>query len=78
MKDFFYNYLRSMRLYYGFVTGTTTLFGCLASGRPLADAAKYTRSVPDAYIAKNGHDVTSAFIAYARPLVGPLPHSELL
>ena len=37
MKDFFYNYLRSMRLYYGFVTGTTTLFGCLASGRPLAD-----------------------------------------
>ena len=46
--------------------------------RPIAEAAKYTRSVPDAFIAKNGHDVTSAFLAYARPLVGDLPHSEQL
>ena len=46
--------------------------------RPVAEAAKYTRSVPNAFIARNGHDVTPAFIAYARPLVGPLPHSELL
>ena len=46
--------------------------------RPIAEAAKYTRSLPDAFIARNGHDVTPAFIAYARPLVGLLPHSELL
>ncbi len=46
--------------------------------RPIADAAKFTRSVPDVFIARNGHDVTPAFLAYARPLVGLLPHSELL
>ena len=27
MKRFLYQYIRSMRLYYGFVTGTTVLFG---------------------------------------------------
>ena len=37
MLKFVYYYLRSMRLYYGFVTGTTTLVGCLASGHPLAE-----------------------------------------
>ena len=46
--------------------------------QPVANAAKYTRSVPDAFIAPNGHDVTKAFLAYARPIVGTLPHSELL
>ena len=46
--------------------------------RPIAEAAKYTRALPDSFIARNGHDVTPAFIAYARPLVGALPHSELL
>ena len=46
--------------------------------RPVQDAAKFTRSMPDAFIAKNGHDVTKAFLDYARPIVGPLPHSELL
>ena len=40
---------------------------------PIANAAKYTRSVPKEYIAKNGHDVTPAFIAYAKPIVGDLP-----
>ena len=40
-------------------------------------AAKFTRSVPDSYIAKNGHDVTKAFIDYAKPLVGTLPHCEV-
>ncbi|MGN0854758.1 MAG: 6-phosphofructokinase [Kiritimatiellia bacterium] len=39
----------------------------------IQNAAKYTRSVPAAYIAKNGHDVTPAFIDYARPIVGELP-----
>ena len=40
---------------------------------PIAAAAKYTRSVPKEYIAKNGHDVTQAFINYAKPIVGDLP-----
>ena len=45
---------------------------------PAEAAAKYTRSVPKAYIAKNGHDVTPAFIEYARPIVGELPHCEVI
>ena len=40
---------------------------------PIANAAKVTRSVPKEYIAKNGHDVTPAFIDYAKPIVGDLP-----
>ena len=40
---------------------------------PIANAAKYTRSLPKEYIAKNGHDVTQAFIDYAKPIVGDLP-----
>ena len=44
---------------------------------PIANAAKYTRSVPKEYIAKNGHDVTQAFIDYAAPIVGDLPHCEI-
>ena len=44
---------------------------------PVQNAAKYTRSVPKEYIAKNGHDVTSAFIEYAKPLVGELPPCEI-
>ena len=44
---------------------------------PIANAAKYTRSVPKEYIAKNGHDVTQAFIAYAKPIVGELPKCEI-
>ena len=45
---------------------------------PAEAAAKYTRSVPKKFIAKNGHDVTPAFIEYARPIVGPLPHCEVI
>ncbi len=41
------------------------------------NAAKYTRSVPKAYIAKNGHDVTPAFMDYVRPIVGDIPHCEI-
>ena len=43
---------------------------------PVTNAAKYTRSVPKEYIAKNGHDVTPAFVEYAKPLVGDLPPCE--
>ncbi len=44
---------------------------------PIQNAAKYTRSVPKEYIAKNGHDVTAAFIEYAKPIVGELPPCEI-
>lgn len=40
---------------------------------PLCNVAKETRHMPDAYISKNGCDVTKAFIDYASPIVGPLP-----
>ena len=46
--------------------------------QPIANAAKETRRVPDAFIAANGHDVTKAFLDYARPLVGALPRCEVL
>ena len=45
---------------------------------PLQAVAKNTRSMPDAFLAASGHDVTPAFLAYARPLVGPLPPCETL
>ena len=45
--------------------------------QPIANAAKYTRSVPDEFIAANGHDVTRAFLDYARPIIGPLPACEV-
>ncbi len=44
---------------------------------PIQNAAKYTRSVPKDYIAKSGNDVTEAFLAYARPIVGELPKCEI-
>ena len=43
---------------------------------PIADAAKYARSVPKEFIARNGHDVTAKFVEYARPIVGDLPPCE--
>ena len=45
--------------------------------QPIANAAKFTRSVPKEFIARNGHDVTQAFLDYARPLVGELPRCEI-
>jgi 6-phosphofructokinase 1 len=39
----------------------------------LRSVAKETRHMPDAYIAKNGCDVTKAFLDYAAPIVGQLP-----
>ena len=44
---------------------------------PVQNAAKYARSMPREYIAKNGHDVTAAFVEYARPIVGDLPVCEM-
>ena len=45
---------------------------------PLASVAKNTRSMPDAFIAPEGNDVTQAFIDYARPIVGELPPVETI
>ena len=39
----------------------------------LKNVAKETRHMPDAFINKAGNDVTPAFIAYAKPIVGELP-----
>jgi 6-phosphofructokinase 1 len=44
---------------------------------PVSAAAKYTRSVPEEFIAENGCDVTRAFLDYARPIVGELPKCEI-
>ena len=44
---------------------------------PIAEAAKYARSVPREFIAKNGHDVTAKFVEYAKPIVGELPRCEI-
>ena len=40
---------------------------------PLSSVAKETRSMPDAWISKDGTDVTKAFLSYLSPIVGPLP-----
>ncbi len=40
---------------------------------PLQNVARETRHMPDEFIARDGNDVTDAFLAYARPLAGPLP-----
>ena len=39
----------------------------------LRNVAKETRHMPDEFITKEGNDVTPAFIAYAKPIVGDLP-----
>jgi len=39
----------------------------------LKNVAKETRHMPDEFINKAGNDVTPAFIAYAKPIVGELP-----
>ena len=39
----------------------------------LKNVAKETRHMPDAFINQAGNDVTPAFIAYAKPIVGELP-----
>jgi 6-phosphofructokinase 1 len=39
----------------------------------LKDVAKETRHMPNEFINREGNDVTTAFLEYARPIVGPLP-----
>lgn len=45
---------------------------------PLHRVARRTRQMPSAFIARQGNDVSAAFLAYARPIVGPLPAKALL
>ena len=59
------------------VRETTKKYRVAFAPVPIANAAKYTRSLPKEYIAKNGHDVTAAFLAYAKPIVGDLPRCEI-
>ncbi|MCD5402085.1 6-phosphofructokinase [candidate division NPL-UPA2 bacterium] len=40
---------------------------------PLSSVARKTKSMPPEFIAESGNDITDAFIAYARPLIGSLP-----
>ncbi len=45
---------------------------------PLSKVAERTKPLPDGFISSDGLDVTDAFLAYLRPLVGPLPtYAEL-
>jgi 6-phosphofructokinase 1 len=44
----------------------------------LKNVAKETRHMPDEFINKDGNDVTPAFIAYAKPIVGDLPKTGRL
>ena len=46
--------------------------------RPLGDVARKTRSMPSAFINREGNGVTNAFVRYAMPLVGELPVKEAL
>lgn len=50
------------------------VYYCDTGLAPLAEIANKERRLPDEYIAPSGHDVTSAFVEWARPLIGdPLP-----
>ncbi len=44
----------------------------------LENVAKVTKPMPEEFIATEGNDVTSAFLDYAKPLVGKLPVPKLL
>jgi len=55
------------------VRRTGPRYGVQFERRELHQVARATRSMPDDFIAPSGHDVTEAFLEYARPLIGPLP-----
>ena len=45
-------------------------YRCETGLAPLAAVANAERPLPDEFISESGNDVTPAFIAYARPLIG--------
>lgn len=50
------------------------VYRCDTGAAPLAEIANAEKLLPEAYLAEAGNDVTEAFVAYARPLIGaPLP-----
>ena len=49
-------------------------YACSTGAAPLDRVANQEKLLPDEYINDQGNDVTSAFLDYARPLIGePLP-----
>jgi len=48
-------------------------YQCETGTVPLEQVANAERLLPDAYLSEQGNDVTSAFLDYARPLIGPPP-----
>jgi len=46
-------------------------YRCTIGLTPLERVANAERKVPDEFIAPDGNDLTEAFLAYARPLIGP-------
>ena len=62
----------------GIVRKKSRAYGVEYVPMPIESAARIARSVPKEFIARNGHDVTDAFVAYARPLAGELPLCEIL
>jgi 6-phosphofructokinase 1 len=49
-------------------------YRCHTGAAPLSEVANAEKLLPDAYLAASSDDVTAAFLAYARPLIGkPLP-----
>ena len=44
---------------------------------PLRTVARETKHMNPSFL-RNGNDVTEAFVAYAKPLVGPLPTVDVL
>jgi 6-phosphofructokinase 1 len=44
---------------------------------PLKDVARRERQMPAEFLCPSGHDVTAAYLDYARPLIGPIaPHAR--
>ncbi|MBU1167744.1 6-phosphofructokinase [Patescibacteria group bacterium] len=70
----------------GDIDGSITISRISADKKPvfetdlvrLKKVAKDTQDMPAKFIAKNGHDVTSAFLKYLEPLVGELPAKGIL
>jgi len=54
-------------------TGNGKDYGVSCILANLADVAGGTKTMPDEFLADNGHDITDAFREYALPLVGGLP-----
>ena len=54
-------------------------YRCSTGTAPLAEVANRQRTIPAEFIGSDGHSLTAAFEAYARPLIGdPLPNYAAL